>query len=139
MSIEQNKAIARRFVQLWGDGSLDIIDELADPSFSVYYPALPRAIQGGETFKEVIQSFRSAFSNSTCQVKEEIAENDKVVVRWSYSGMHKGEFLGFAGTNKSVNWTGITIYRIVAGKVVEERGEEDYLGFLRQIGAVPRA
>ena len=136
MSSEQNKAIARQFISLWGNGSLDIIDNLADESFSSFYPAFPRIIQGGAMFKKVIEGFRSSFSDLHCQIDEEIAEDDKVVIRWSFSGTHKGNFLGFPATNKDVKWTGLTIYRIVNGKVVQERGEEDYLGFLRQIGAV---
>lgn len=137
MSTEQNKAIARQFISLWGNGSLDIIDELASDSFSSYYPAFQRVIQGGKMFRKVIEGFRSAFSGLQCRVDEEIAENDKVVIRWNFSAKHIGNFLGHSATNKNVTWTGMTIFRIVNGKVVEERGEEDYLGFLRQIGAVP--
>jgi predicted ester cyclase len=44
-----------------------------------------------------------------------------------------------SATNKKVRWTGITVYKIVDRKVVQERGEEDFLGFLRQIGAAPRS
>jgi predicted ester cyclase len=87
-------------------------------------------------FKKVIEGFRASFSDLRCQIDEEIAENDKVAIRWSFSAKHKGNFLGYTATNKNVKWTGITIYRISNGKVVEERGEEDYLGFLRQIGAI---
>jgi steroid delta-isomerase-like uncharacterized protein len=134
--VEQNKAIARQFISLWGNGSLDIIDNLADASFSSYYPAFPRIIQGGAMFKKVIEGFRAAFSDLHCQIDEEIAEDDKVVIRWSFSATHKGSFLGFPATNRHVKWTGITIFRIVNGKVVQERGEEDYLGYLRQIGAI---
>lgn len=36
-----------------------------------------------------------------------------------------------------VCWPGITIYRIQGGKVAEERGVEDRLGFPRQIGGMP--
>jgi predicted ester cyclase len=136
MSVEQNKVIARQFISLWGNGSLDIIDNLADASFSSYYPAFPRIIQGGTMFKKVIEGFRAAFSDLNCQSNEEIAEDDKVVIRWSFSATHKGSFLGFSATNKQVKWTGITVYRIVNGKVVQERGEEDYLSYLRQIGAI---
>jgi steroid delta-isomerase-like uncharacterized protein len=136
MSTEQNKVIAREFIQLWGNGSLDIIDKFADPSFSFYYPALPKTFQGGQMFRRVIEFFRSAFSDLNCQIDEEIAEGDKVVMRWSFSGIHKGTYLGYPASNKRVKWTGMTIYRIVDGKVMEERGEEDHLGFLRQIGVV---
>jgi hypothetical protein len=47
MDLEKNKAIARRFIQLWGKGDrLAIIDELASPEITMYYPSLPGAVQG---------------------------------------------------------------------------------------------
>jgi len=66
-----------------------------------------------------------------------IAEGDKAVVRWTGRGTHQGVLLGIPPTGKQVTWTGMTIYRIADGKIVEERGEEDALGFLQQLGVVP--
>ncbi len=86
-----------------------------------------------------MEGFRLAFPDSDLQIEEEIAEADKVVIRWIFSGTHQGSLLGIPATGKKVRWTGITIYRIVDGKVLEERGEEDFLGFFRQIGLVPQA
>ena len=139
MSTQENKPIARRFIQVWGKGNLDIIDELAAPSLSVQYPAMPQIIRGSKTFRKVMENFRSAFPDSDLQIEEEIAEDDKVVIRWIFSGTHQGGLLGIPATGKKVKWTGITIYQIVDGKVIEERGEEDFLGFFRQIGLVPQA
>ncbi len=139
MSIQRNKEIARHFIQIWGKGSLDIIDELAAPSLSVRYPVIPQVIQGPAMFRRVMEGFRSAFPDSDLSIEEEIAEDDKVVIRWSFSGTHRGNLLGIPATGKKVGWSGITIYRIVDGQVAEERGEEDFLGFFRQIGLVPQA
>ncbi len=136
MSVETNKAIARRFIQVWGDGNLDVIDELAAPSLVVRYPTIPQVLQGSREFRHVIASFRSAFPDSALRVEEEIAEDEKVVLRWTFSGTHKGSFLGVPATGKRVTWTGITVYRIVDGRVVEEQGEEDIVGFFRQVGLV---
>ncbi len=139
MTIQENKNIARRFIQIWGKGNLDIIDELAAPSISVQYPVMPQIIRGTQMLRKVMEGFRSAFPDSGIIIEEEIAEDDKVVIRWSFSGTHQGSLLGIPATGKKVNWTGITIYRIVDGKVMEEKGEEDFLGFFRQIGLVPQA
>lgn len=136
MSTQENKTIARRFIQVWGKGDLNIIDELAAPSLSVQYPVIPKDIRGGKAFRQVMESFRSAFPDSDLQIEEEVAEDDKVVIRWIFSGTHQGSLLGIPATGKKVRWTGITIYQIVDGKVMEEKGEEDFLGFLRQIGLV---
>lgn len=136
MSVENNKAIAGRFIQVWGDGNLDVIDELAAPSLVVRYPVISQVIRSSREFRHVIAGFRSAFPDSALRVDEEIAEGEKVVVRWTFSGTHKGSFMGIPATGKKVTWTGITIYRIADGRVVEERGEEDFVGFLREVGLV---
>jgi steroid delta-isomerase-like uncharacterized protein len=138
MTIQENKNIARRFIQVWGQGNLDIIDELAAPSISVHYPVMPQIIRGTQMFRQILEGFRSAIPDSKLIIEEEIAEDDKVMIRWSFSGTHQGSVLGIPGTGRKVKWTGITIYRIVEGKVMEEKGEEDNLGFLRQVGFVPK-
>jgi len=138
MSIQENKSIARRFIQIWGKGNLDVIDELAARTISVRYPVMPQVIEGSEAFRKAMESFRSAFPDSDLQIDEVIAEDDKVVVSWSFSGTHQSSLLGIPATGKKARWTGITIYKIVNGKVVEEKGEEDFLGFLRQIGLAPQ-
>lgn len=124
METEENKALVRRFVQVWGKGSLDTIDELAAPNFSVYYPLLRETVHGPEAFKQVIMGVHAGLP-------------DVVVVRWTMHGSHTGELLGIPPTGKQVTLTGITIYRLSDGKIVEERGEEDALGLMQQLGVIP--
>lgn len=137
MSAEENKAIIRRFGQLWGKESLAAIDELADPALSVYYPTLGETIHGPGAFKQFLKQFHDAFPDADITFEDEIAEGDKVVIRWTLRGTHQRELMGIQPTGKKVAFTGITIYRLAHGKVVEERGEEDALGLLRQLGVIP--
>ena len=64
MELEKNKDIARRFVQVWGKGDLDIIDELASSEISVYYPPFPGVIKGIAGFKQQLTRFRSGFGDA---------------------------------------------------------------------------
>jgi predicted ester cyclase len=52
-------------------------------------------------------------------------------------GIHMSELMGIPPTGKPVTWTGITIYRLADGKIVEEKGKEDSLGLMQQLGAIP--
>ncbi len=140
MGLEKNKTIARRLSQVWGTGDLEIVDELASPDLAVRFPVFPHGIRGIPAFKEMLARLRSAFVNADIQIEDEIAEGDKVVLRWSFSATHQAEFPpSVRPTGKRLKWTGISIYRIVNSKVVEERGEEDYLGILRQLGLIPES
>jgi steroid delta-isomerase-like uncharacterized protein len=137
LSTEENKAIASRFAQVWGKESLTTIDELADPNLSVAYPILGEVLRGQAGFKQFLTGFHAAFPDADTTIEDVIAEGDKVAIRWTLRGTHQGELLGIPATGKPVTVPGITIYRIVGGKIVEERGEEDGLGLLQQLGVVP--
>jgi steroid delta-isomerase-like uncharacterized protein len=137
LSTEENKAIVRRFGQVWGKGTQAAVDEFADANLSVHYPMLPEPIRGPAEFKQFLAQFHTAFPDANLVFDDMIAEDDKVVVRWTLRGTHQRELLGIQSTGKKVAWTGITIYRLARGKVVEERGEEDALGLLRQLGVIP--
>lgn len=137
MSVEENTAIALRFAQIWGQGSLDLIDEYASPEIAVSYPLLPETVHGPDAFKEVIRGIRSGMPDVECEVHETIAQGDKVAGRWTMRGTHSGELNGIPPTGKQVTLSGITIYRLAEGKVVEEFGEENALGFLQQLGVIP--
>jgi predicted ester cyclase len=59
-----------------------------------------------------------------------------VTTRWTWRGTHTGEFLGVTPTNKEVMMSGITVHRMRDGKIQEGWFNYDFLGALRQIGAV---
>ncbi len=137
MSIEENKDIARRFLQVWGQASLATVDELAAADLVVSYPLFGGPSLGPEAFKQHLIRAHQAVPDCEMDILEEIAEGDRVAVRWRTRGTHRGVFLGIPPTGKPLTWTGMTMYRIADGKVLEERGEEDALGLMQQLGVMP--
>jgi steroid delta-isomerase-like uncharacterized protein len=137
MSTEENKALALRFGQVWGRGDVSLLDQLAAPNIRVSYPLMPAPTEGIAPFKEVLKMVHSAFPDLEIEIGEPVAEGDRVAVSWTMRGTHNGDMMGLSPTGKRVGWSGITFYRIENGKVVDERGEEDALGLLRQLGAIP--
>jgi predicted ester cyclase len=85
---------------------------------------------------EQVHEFRSAFPDGGTRIDDMIAEGDRVVLRWTDGGTHRGPFMGVAPTGKHVTITGIDIYRIVDGRIVDFWCSEDVLGLLEQLGAV---
>jgi steroid delta-isomerase-like uncharacterized protein len=137
MSTEQNTEIATQFAQVWGRGSLSTIDELASPDLVVIYPVLPAPVHGPEGFKEVIRGVHAGLPDAELDIHETVAQGDRVALRWTLHGTHEGTFAGVPPTGQQVRLDGITIYRLADGKVVEERGQEDALGMLQRMGAIP--
>jgi predicted ester cyclase len=133
MSTEQNKAIARRSIEeLWNDRNVAVIDELfAENYHDSWVTAGLRAWQ-----EEIIAMFAGAPPDWHITVEDQIAEGDKVMTRWTWSFTHTVPFLGAAPTGKHISFTGISIYRLEGGKIVEGWFNNDELGLNRQLGKI---
>ena len=128
MSAEENKAVVRREQEeLWNHtGDLDAAEELF-------------AAGEAEAAKQGAANFRRGFPDVISTIEDLIAEGDKVVARWRSRATHQGDYMGIAPTGKEVEFTGISVYRIEAGKIAESWNVEDKLSLMRQIGAVPES
>jgi steroid delta-isomerase-like uncharacterized protein len=137
MTTAENKRIARRFFSAW-DSATDpaVVDELAAPTLRVFYPLFGTPSEGHAAFKRALAALHRAFPDLVVTVEDEVAEGDRVALRWTMRGTHRGSFFGNPPTGQAIAWSGLTLYRLVDGKVAEEIGEEDALGLLRRAGAV---
>ena len=57
--------------------------------------------------------------------------------RGTWTGTHKGEFMGIAATGKKVEVQEVHIARMVGGKMAEHWESVDQLGMMRQLGVIP--
>jgi steroid delta-isomerase-like uncharacterized protein len=134
---EENKAIFRRYVEEVGnEGNLDLVDEIFS-DYASHQPDGSVLERGPEDVKRFMGEFRSAFPDFHTTIEDQIAEDDKMVTRWTMRGTHEGEFRGIAPTGRQISVTGIGIFRFSDGKVVESWDNFDQLGMMQQLGAVP--
>jgi steroid delta-isomerase-like uncharacterized protein len=132
------KAISRRFLEeAFNSGKLDVVDELVAPEFVNHDAALPEPTVGIEAAKASIKGYREAFPDLRLTVEQQLAEGELVTTRWSARGTHQGELMGMAATGKQATVTGITIDRIVEGRLVESWTNWDTLGLMQQLGVIP--
>ncbi len=134
MSTEQNKAIARRFVEASVASDQTPLKELLAPDFVAHQPG---GTQNREAFLQHLNNFLAAFSDSHFTVEDQIAEGDKVVIRATYRAIHSGDFQGLPPSGKQIEIGAILIERLKNGKIVEHRGLFDQLSMMQQLGAVP--
>lgn len=92
--------------------------------------------RGPGAFKQVIERLKSAFPDVYYTIEDVLAEDDRVAIRWHWSGTHRGSFRGVPPTERSVTNTGTAIFRLKRGKIVAAALETDRLGFLQSIGVV---
>jgi steroid delta-isomerase-like uncharacterized protein len=98
---------------------------------------LPGQEQGREGLKAVIRQLRTAFPDMHWVVKEMVAESDKVVTRFVWTGTQRGEFLGIPATGRSVEVKGVVIDRLEDGKMADSRILMDTFGLMQQLGVIP--
>jgi len=139
MSAKEIKALVRRFFKEWNKGkasAMAVMDEIYATDI-VGHGGSGVDIHGLKDYKQSVSDVFNAFPDFHETIDDMVAEGDKVAIRTTWTGTHKGEFRGIAPTNKKVTMWEITIYRIVGGKFVEEWARYDSLGFMQQLGAVP--
>lgn len=128
---EANKALIRRFLErCLNQGDIDAVGEFVSPEFVDHLFPDHRGIDG---VKQGFRDFRTAFPDIHYAFDDIIAEGDRVVVRYTISGTHRGEFLGVPPSGRRVTWTGINIARINGGKFVERWGAFDTASVMRQL------
>jgi steroid delta-isomerase-like uncharacterized protein len=136
MSGEGNKIVARRLLDAVNTGDLAAAAELVAPDY-VDHSAPPGNPGGPAGFTAAIQMYRAAFPDFFWTIEDMIGEGDKVAIRVTARGTHRGELMGIAPTGKQVTVTGIGVWRIADGKVAEAWVNRDLLGLLQQLGAIP--
>jgi predicted ester cyclase len=125
---EANKTVVRRLVEeVLNGGHLKVIDQLYAPELA---PAARRWIA----------PFRASFPDVHMEILELIAEDDKVVGRFTCSATHLGEWLGHAPTGRRFERVDeVAIFRLRDRRIVQAWSLEDTLGRLRQLGLNPQA
>jgi steroid delta-isomerase-like uncharacterized protein len=131
---EFNKSIVRRVF----DECLNAHDLASYPELHsnvIYHaPALGRLRTGAH--RDFLLSLFAGLPDASWTIEDQLADDDKVVTRWSVVGTHLGIFLGASATDNPVMMEGISVHRLVNGKIVEQWDEWDTLGMMRQLGVI---
>lgn len=135
---DENKALARRVAEeIFNNGDLEVADELYASDYVLHDPSLPEDLHGPEGIKQYAAMNLGAFPDARVTIEDQVAEGDRVASRWTATGTHTGELMGIPPTGNRVTITGVTINRIVGGRIAEDWYQGDDLGMLRQLGVFP--
>ncbi|WP_339057030.1 ester cyclase [Candidatus Regiella endosymbiont of Tuberolachnus salignus] len=125
----------RWFREFWGQGIASVVDEIAIADVKLSYP-LMGCLKGREPLKTEIKSFHQCFSGSSFNPIGRFIAGDTMIVRWKVDTFYSGVFGGLPeATGKKIHFTGISILRVVDGKIAEDIGEEDRLAIVQQINS----
>ena len=120
MSIDENKAVVQRLIEMADTLKLDGLEEVLSPELAGQW-------------REIMTSL--PFSEHHMEITDIVAEGDRVAIRVKTSGVHSGEWEGVPPTGKRWTNTGMGFFRLSDGRVVADESLFDELGHLKQLGA----
>ena len=132
MSIEENKALVRRFLQAHASGDVDTVGEMLAPGF-VDHNLIPGQQPGREGYLGAFTEYQAAYSHTRYVIEKQIAEGDEVVTSFAVSATHdRGEWMGLVPTGKQFEALLILVHRVVGGKITDEWTQGSGLAELTQ-------
>lgn len=132
-----NKDLTLRFFkEVFDNRNLAAIDELCAETFVEHTP-MPGQPEGRAGIRWFMESLTTAFPDLTATVEDILAEGDRVAIRNTMHGTHKGEFMGIPPTGKHIAIPGIDLVIVKNGKATDHWGYFDTAGLLQQLGAIP--
>ncbi len=130
----KNKELVRRYREIHNTNRLDQLDQIVARDL-ISHNMMPGLPQGIDSAKKSHQMFIASFPDNRYMTDDLIAEGDYVVERWTTTGTMSGSpFMGMPANGKKFKVSGVSIYRINNGKIVEHWGEFDQLAILQQLG-----
>jgi steroid delta-isomerase-like uncharacterized protein len=134
---QDNATVVRRFVEeVINRGQMDSAAQFVWEDVVEQVP-LPGQGPGLEGLKDILRHMRAAFPDLDFSIKEQIAEGEKVVSRFEWTGTHQQEFAGVPATGRPVRVWGVVIDRLEGGRIKDTRIIMDTLGLMMQLGVFP--
>jgi steroid delta-isomerase-like uncharacterized protein len=131
-STEATRAVITRLYDLINRGELAPIAELVADDFIG-----ATGQRGSAAFVAGFTALRAAFPDLHYTLEAMVAEDNRVAVRWTWTGTHQAPFRALAATGRSITSTGMAIFEVAGGKITATSLQTDRLGFLQALGAIP--
>ena len=135
MGVDENKALVRRFfAEAWDKGNVSVAHDTFADDYVRHDLRPSQTLPGPAGQAKIAADIRQAFPDLRFAVDLVLGEDDLVAARWTATGTHTGPWGALEPTGKRATFSGVNIFRIVGGKVVEIWNHRDDLGLMTQIG-----
>ena len=128
--LQENKDLIRRWIAFSNAGFSGSFDQFISHD---YVGHVSGTVMDCEELERLERQFTAAFPDAQHSVDDLIAEGDRVVLRTTARVTHRGSFEGIEPTDRSVEFTGLVVYRIQDGRIAESWGEIDFLRLIREL------
>lgn len=133
--LERNIAVVREYHErVWIHGDLGALTDCWSADAAVEITGFEGSAL--DTLREDILRYQGAFTEVEALIHDLIAQHDQVVLSWETSGRHVGPYGSVAATGRIITMTGIDIFRVVDGRIVQCRSFWDGLSVYEQMGVL---
>jgi steroid delta-isomerase-like uncharacterized protein len=130
---QANIDLIRRAFSAFNAADLDRCVTLLTEDFAINLAGMPFQMRGREAWKSNAEVMQIAFPGIQAQIDDIFGAEDRVAVRLTFRGTHRGEFLGITPTGRDVVFTSLELYRVVDGQLAEEWISSDLTTLMRQL------
>lgn len=134
MSLEDNKQLVRDYFKAFLEKDVAWFKDHIEPGFRRHDPGLPFEVVGPEGVERLADFLLPAIPDMRLDLQDFVAEGDKVVVRLTIRGTHRGDLAGIAPTGRPIEVGVLDLFHLRGGKLSEHWALFDNLGMLRQLG-----
>jgi predicted ester cyclase len=136
--LTENKAVVRRLIEDgFNAGDLDAVDEVVSPDVVTHNPIILDAPSGVDSLRGGIEMIHKAFADVKVEIRDILAEDDRVATFLQISGTNVGDYRRGAATGKSASFRAFMLWRVADGRIVESWGVADRFDALQQLGIIP--
>ena len=127
--------LVRRSFEVFNRGDIDACVELLTPEFVANIAGAPAPSVGRDPWKQNALMFREAFPDLRAEIEDIFGAGDRVAVRLTFRGTHRGAFFGMPATGREVVFSSVEIYRVAGDQLAEEWVSPDVTSLMGQLGA----
>lgn len=133
---ERNKELVHKYLSAWDNGDPEAVTALLAEDFTITEtdPEGEEIELDCDGFQKLVAGALTAIAEFDHEVHEMVAEDDQVMVRLTYTGVHNGELLGIEPTDNHIEVEEFLSFCIADGEIAELRWLGDNLALLRQLG-----
>lgn len=136
--LDANKEVIRRLIdEGFNRGNLVVVGELVSPEVVTHNPIILDAPSGADSIRGGIKMIHDAFTDISVELRDIVAEDDRVATFLQISGTNAGKYRRGGATNKPTSFRAFFIWRLEGGQVVENWGVADRFDALQQLGIIP--
>lgn len=129
----QDEERNRMVLEIWNTGKLELVNEVFSPDIVLHIVDVSEDVVGTDAIKEYVTSVRTSYPDFNVTFDEQIKSGDTFTYRWTITGTNTGPGES-PPTGKKMKVSGVSIFKVAEGKIVEEWMYYNQAAIFTQLG-----